>query len=979
LCLEAYPAARTRASIACNRRGDTLGFLIFILFVLVVVYLIVPFVLLARMGGLNQQIENLERALRSLDNRLDRLALQPAGAPAAAAGSVAPDVTAPAQPAAAAADIIRDTRAPEAPPDAAPPEPEPIPGPEPIPEPPLAAAPPPPEEAPAPEQPSPEPAPEIAAASAGPDDAAAAAAPPTPPPPSSAGPNLSDLEKRFGTQWVVWVGGVALALGGILLVRYSIEQGLFGPGLRVICGGVLALVLVGLGELARRRELIAGLGEMPRAHIPSILTAAGTTVAYADVWAAYELYEFLSPAVAFLLLGLVALATLAAALVHGPALGGLGLVGAYVTPLLVSTQQPNYWALYVYLTVVTAAAYALARFRMWRWLAITAAAFSVAWMFVGIGDPWNSSLPAHAFYALAGFALGAVFIVCGLFYGPPAEPDRSEPLSSGVLAGYLLGAFMLVYATAHAPLALTTLFVLVAATVAITWRTDAVMMVVPAAAALAVLTLVHWALDFRFDILVKPDGPFSGAPPVWMIVDRNEHLAFAAAVAALFGVAGFWRQGRSGEPMFSIIWAACAVATPIVILIVLYYRIAELGRSIPFAVLALVLAAAYAVATDLLSRREPRPGVAAGSALFATGAVAALALALTFALEKGWLTVALSLMVPGIAWISHRRPLPLLRTLCGVIVILVMLRVAWDPRIVGNDVGTTPIFNWLLWGYGVPAVSFWLAAHILRKRADDFSARAVDSAAILFTALTAMLEIRHLMNDGDIYRPRSGLGELGLQVSTWLAMTMGFEHIRARTGSIIHDYAARIFGALAFATIVFGLIWRENPMRTGDPVGGPFFNYILIGYGIPAVLMAVLARIIRYTRPQRFYVIAAVTAIVLAMIYLTLEVRTLFHGPVLTAPFMSDAEDYTYSAVWLGFGVALLLVGIALKSQPARLASAAVVILDIMKVFLHDLAGVQGIYRALSFIGLGLVLIGIGWLYQRLLFPRRAAEEPPPT
>jgi uncharacterized membrane protein len=165
-------------------------------------------------------------------------------------------------------------------------------------------------------------------------------------------------------------------------------------------------------------------------------------------------------------------------------------------------------------------------------------------------------------------------------------------------------------------------------------------------------------------------------------------------------------------------------------------------------------------------------------------------------------------------------------------------------------------------------------------------------------------------------------------------------------------------------------------MRTGAPVGGLFFNYVLLGYGLPAVLTAVLARMVRHTRPQAVYLIAAVTAIVLALAYLTLEVRTLFHGSVLNDPFMSDAEDYTYSAVWLAFGVALLLAGIALKSQPARLASAAVVIIDIVKVFLHDLAGVQGIYRALSFIGLGLVLIGIGWLYQRLLFPRRAAETP---
>jgi uncharacterized membrane protein len=110
---------------------------------------------------------------------------------------------------------------------------------------------------------------------------------------------------------------------------------------------------------------------------------------------------------------------------------------------------------------------------------------------------------------------------------------------------------------------------------------------------------------------------------------------------------------------------------------------------------------------------------------------------------------------------------------------------------------------------------------------------------------------------------------------------------------------------------------------------------------------------------------------VLALAYLTLEVRTLFHGSVLTDPFMSDAEDYTYSAVWLAFGVALLAAGIFLQSMPVRFASAAVVGLTVLKVFLVDMSDLTGIYQALSFIGLGIVLLGIGWFYQRLLFPRR--------
>ncbi len=55
-------------------------------------------------------------------------------------------------------------------------------------------------------------------------------------------------------------------------------------------------------------------------------------MAFATVYAAYALYGFLVPATAFVLLGMVAMGTLAAALLHGPALAGLGVVGAFVTP-----------------------------------------------------------------------------------------------------------------------------------------------------------------------------------------------------------------------------------------------------------------------------------------------------------------------------------------------------------------------------------------------------------------------------------------------------------------------------------------------------------------------------------------------------------------------------------------------------------------------------------------------------------------------
>ena len=790
-----------------------------------------------------------------------------------------------------------------------------------------------------------------------------------PPQPAPIAPRMS-LEERLGTQWAVWVGGLAVVLGGIFLVRYSIEQGLLGPGVRVTLGALLAVALIVAGEWTRRGERLSGIAGLPTAHIPSILTAAGTTVAYADVYAAYALYGFLGPGSAFIMLGLVALATLAAALLHGQTLAGLGLVGAYLTPLLVASEHPDYWSLYIYLAVVTAAAFALARVRMWRWLAIAAVVFSAGWTLPGVGIVSVDALGAHLFHVVTGFALAAALIVAGLFLGPDAEVGRIDGVSSAALGTYLVAATLLVLASRHDPLALATFAVLVAATVAIAWRAEPAAAAVPAAALLAALVIVRWAVDIHVGHLLAPSGPVAGAVPEPPKADVEWHLVLATGFALLFGTAGYRAQGRSRRPIVPILWSASAVFAPVAILATLYYRIANLEPSIPFAASALLLSVLYALATEQLDKRALRPGLAAAGALFATGAVAALALALTMALEKGWLTVALALMVAGIAWVADKRPLPALRMLAAAVAVLVMARIAWEPRIVGPDVGTTPIFNWLLYGYGISAAAFAVGGHLLRRRADDGPARTIDSGAIVLTVLLAFSEIRHFIYRGDIYRNSTGLAELALQVSVGLAMTIGLEWLRLHTRSLVHDVGALVVAALTLMAIVLGLAVSKNPLLTGEPVGGSFVNLILLGYGLPAVLAAALALQTRGVRPRFYSATAAVTAVALALAYLSLEARTLYHGEVLSVGPTSNAEQYTYSAVWLAFGVVLLAGGVLLRSQPVRFASAAVVILTVLKVFLVDMHDLTGVYQGLSFIGLGVVLLGIGWLYQRLLFPR---------
>ncbi|MGY3647523.1 hypothetical protein ACVWW2_002814 [Bradyrhizobium sp. LM4.3] len=461
------------------------------------------------------------------------------------------------------------------------------------------------------------------------------------------------------------------------------------------------------------------------------------------------------------------------------------------------------------------------------------------WIFPGLGTSELQVAP-HAFHVIAGFVLAALLVVCGFMFGPTIEDGEIEPVSSNSLGAYLFGAMLIVLSSAHADLALIAFTLLVGATLLVAWRAPAATGALGAAAATVFIVFAEWAVRANPDMLVLPGGPLAGIAPTATDSAVTLHLVMAAVFAAGFGIAGFLAQGRSNSAIIPVVWSAAAVATPIAILVALYARIAHLDRSIPFAILAVLLAAAFGAATEALARRETRPGGKISTALFATGTLGALALALTFALEKGWLTIALALMSLGTAWISMQRPIPFLRWLAAIFAGLVTARIGYDPRIVGDAVGTTPIFNWLLWGYGLPAASFWAASLFLRRRGDDGPLRMVESAAILFTALLAFMEIRHLATGGNMTSAPSLL-ECALQVCVTLAMAIGLERLRLRSRSIVHNVGAVVLTAIGGLVSVFGLLILENPMLWRTDVGGAVFNLLMLGYALPAVLMLLLS------------------------------------------------------------------------------------------------------------------------------------------
>jgi uncharacterized membrane protein len=840
------------------------------------------------------------------------------------------------------------------------------------------------EQAPAPETPQAQASPAEATADS-PHAAEEPEAEPTPAPEETPGPPAAiapatTLEERLGTRWAVWIGGLALALGGVLLVRYSIEQGIFGPGVRVALGALFALALVAAGEWFRRSERGAPLGAIPPAHIPSILTAAGTISAFGTVYAAHALYQFIGPTTAFLLLGAIGIATMFAAALHGPALAGLGLAGSFIVPLLIESQQPNPWPLVIYLAVVAGAAYALARLRRWLWLAAATVAGAVIWGFalsgsVDLGGEslWSAALFAHVAIQLA---LAAAFMAIEPHLAVPDDAAEPDWIAAAALAALTVLAVVALSAARMDAWWMTFAVVALAILGGTAWRSA------PAAAAAPLAGIVALGAIAAWPGLKAPPDPQLLAPALDGVLRLPENvsqfLTFAALAALGVGAAAalrLWR-GRTLPMRTAGLYALAAVVLPLLALVLAYLRVTQFDRSLSFALFAVVLAALFYVIADRFEKiadKTPAAHLAVGA--FASGVAAAMTLAFVMALDRGYLTVAFAVTALTTAIFATVDRIALLRYVVVAIGFIVLGRLAWDPRIMGADVGTWPIFNWLLLGYGAPAIAFLAAGHILKREGEDLAVRICDALGLLFAALLVFFQIRHALNNGDPLAPVSGHVEQGLFALTSLGFAAALIRMDLARGNPIFRAASLIFGVISGLVTLFGLGVIENPLISRDLVRGPVvFSSLLLAYLLPALAGIVLARTARGVRPQWYVTGAAVLALALLFGYVTLEVRHAFQGQSLTIWQSTGApEIWSYSVAWLGLGLAFLGYGLLRGSKEARLASAALVVLSVLKVFLYDLTGIGGFWRAFSVICLGGVLIGIGLVYQKLVFARPQA------
>jgi uncharacterized membrane protein len=77
------------------------------------------------------------------------------------------------------------------------------------------------------------------------------------------------------------------------------------------------------------------------------------------------------------------------------------------------------------------------------------------------------------------------------------------------------------------------------------------------------------------------------------------------------------------------------------------------------------------------------------------------------------------------------------------------------------------------------------------------------------------------------------------------------------------------------------------------------------------------------------------------------------------------ARDFTYSALYMGYGAMLMIVGFWRSSAFVRWQGLVLIAATTAKVFIYDTSQLDRIYRILSFIVLGILLLTVSFAYQR--------------
>jgi uncharacterized membrane protein len=373
-----------------------------------------------------------------------------------------------------------------------------------------------------------------------------------PAPPSDQGDWLT---RAFSAMWewltggntVVRVGIIILFFGVAFLLKYAYDRVQVAIELRLAGVAIGAVVLLALGWRLRTHRLGYAL----------TLQAGGIGLLYLTIFAAFRLYDVLPPTAAFALLVLVAaFSAMLAVLQDSRAFAVLGASGGFLAPVLASTGAGSHVMLFSYYAVLNGGIFAIAWFKAWRILNLVGFVFTFA-----IGTLWGARFYRPEFFAstepfLVLFFL--LYLAIPLLFARRAAPQLSHYVDGTLVFGLPIVAFGLQaalvkdfqYGSAYSALALAAIYLTLAKAV-----------YTRAGERLRLLAESFLALGIVFGTLAIPlglDGRWTsaawaleGAAIVWIGTRQSRLLArvFGMLLQLAAGVAFLGDGARDAVPI----------------------------------------------------------------------------------------------------------------------------------------------------------------------------------------------------------------------------------------------------------------------------------------------------------------------------------------------------------------------------------------------------------------------------------------------
>lgn len=519
------------------------------------------------------------------------------------------------------------------------------------------------------------------------------------------------LEQFLGVKLFAWIGGLALFLGIVFFVKYAFERNLISPAMRISIGYVTGGGLIAAGVIIRRR--------LDYVVLAQTLTATGVLILYGVTFAAHALYHFqaFGTVMTFIYMSLITVTAFSLSLWMGaPVIAVLGMVGGFLTPVLVNSGEDNPFGLFSYILLLDLGLLALAKRRGWDYL-VACAACGTLLLEIGWFSEW---------FWKGGYRDGqGIWIMVTVFLLFPALftlTSWRQNRSTGVRWQWLVAPMVLMawtYAVSHLFVETPALrvsphlvmfmgSVLVALLLVLQesqrWAWNALV----AAAGLALLAL-HW-IDL---------GPVASQP--WGIIVWS-----LSGMSALAGYA-FLRRS-SWQPVQ--VWMASALVW--VFFFPVAYRLVEkVWPNEMMGLLPLAFVLPSGLAFLAIWRRQQADAGLREAQLAWFGGVALLFITLIFPIqyEHQWLTLGWTFEGAALCWLYTRVAHDGLLRLGFGLLCSSFFRLALNPAVLSyQDRSDVPVWNWFLYTYGLTAAAMFAAAWWLappRDRLDEWPVRSI--------------------------------------------------------------------------------------------------------------------------------------------------------------------------------------------------------------------------------------------------------------